>query len=137
MGFAPLPDALDMRRVAERIPVVRFVMPTALAGGLAGLAARGRGAVALAPGAARVRSNEGLTVLALAFRKWTSHWPVSPQANDRKIGAWKEENGAEKSALKKIKANGRRGLMSHVGKKTEQPNRQFHPGRFHAVSGRR
>jgi hypothetical protein len=69
MGVAPLPDALDMSRVAEIIPVVRFVMPTALAGGLAGLAARGLGAVALAPGAARVGSKEGLTVLALAFRE--------------------------------------------------------------------
>jgi hypothetical protein len=69
MGFAPLPDAFDMRRVAEIIPVVRFVMPTALAGGLAGLAARGLGAVALAPGAARVGIKEGLTVLALAFRE--------------------------------------------------------------------
>jgi hypothetical protein len=66
MGFAPLPDALDMRRVAEISLVVRFVMPTALAGGLAGLAARGLGAVALAPGAARVGIKEGLTVLALA-----------------------------------------------------------------------
>jgi len=69
MGVAPLPDALDMRRVAAIIPVVRFVMPTALAGGLAGLAARGLGAVALAPGAARVGSKEGLTVLALALRE--------------------------------------------------------------------
>jgi hypothetical protein len=84
-------------------------MPPALAGGLASLAARGRGAVALALGAARVGLKEGLTVLALAFREWTSHWPVSPQANDRKIGAWKEENGEEKSAPKKIEANGRRG----------------------------
>ena len=98
-----------MSRVAEIIPVVRFVMPTALAGGLAGLAARGLGAVALAPGAARVGSKEGLTVLALAFREWTSHWPASPQANDRKIGAWKEENDEEKSAPKKSEANGRRG----------------------------
>jgi hypothetical protein len=97
VGFAPLPDTLDMGRAAEIIPVVRFVEPTALAGGLAGLAARGRGAVALAPGTARVGRKEGLTVLALAFGKWTSHWPASPQANDRKIGAWKEENGEEKS----------------------------------------
>jgi hypothetical protein len=98
-----------MGRVAEIIPVVRFVMPTALAGGLAGLAARGLAAVVLAPRAARVGSKEGLTVLALAFREWTSHWPASPQANDRKIGAWKEENDEEKSAPKKSEANGRRG----------------------------
>ena len=109
VGFAPLPDALDMGRVAEIIPVVRLLMPTALAGGLAGLAARGLGAVALAPGAARVGIKKGLTVLAVAFREWTSHWPASPQANDRKIGAWKEENGEEKSEPKKIEENGRRG----------------------------
>jgi hypothetical protein len=109
MGFAPLPDALDMSRVAEIIPVVRFVMPTALAGGLAGLAARRLGAVALASGAARVGSKEGLTVLALAFRKWTSHWPASPQANDRGIRVWKEENGEAKSGSKTIEENRRRG----------------------------
>jgi hypothetical protein len=77
--------------------------PTALAGGLAGLAARGHGAVALAPGAARVGRKEGLTVLALAFGKWTSHWPASPQANHRKIRAWKEENGAEKAGQRRAK----------------------------------
>ena len=87
VGFAPLPDALDMGRVAEIIPVAWLVEPAALAGSLAGLAARGLGAVALAPGAARVGSKEGLTVLALAFREWTCHWPASPQANDRKIVA--------------------------------------------------
>ena len=109
VGSAPLPDALDLGRTAEIIPVVRFVMPTALAGGLAGLSARGLGAVALAPGAARVGIKEGLTVLALAFGEWTSHWPESPQANDLKIAAWKEENGEEKSALKKSEEHGRRG----------------------------
>jgi hypothetical protein len=103
VGFAPLPDTLDMERAAEIIPVVRVVMPTALAGGLAGLAARGRGAVALAPGAARVGSKEGLAVLALASGKWTSHWPASPQANHRKIGAWKEENGEEKAGQRRAK----------------------------------
>jgi hypothetical protein len=103
MGFAPLPDTLDMERAAEIIPVVRFVMPTALAGDLAGLAARGRGAVALALGAARVGSKEGLTVLAFALGKWTSHWPASPQANHRKIGAWKEENGEEKAGRRRVK----------------------------------
>src|SRR5437762_14021010 len=86
VGFAPLPDTLDMGRAAEIIPVVRVVMPTALAGGLAGLAARGLGAIALAPGAARVRRKEGLTVLALAFGKWTSHGPASPQAHDQGMG---------------------------------------------------
>src|SRR6266511_2352337 len=109
VGFAPLPDALDLGRAAEIIPVRRFLMPTALAGGLAGLAARGLGAVALAPGTARVGIKEGLTVLARAFREWTFHWPASPQANDPGIRVWKEENGEEKSESKKSEENGRRG----------------------------
>ena len=103
VGLAPLPDTLDMGRAAEIIPVVRFVEPTALAGGLAGLLAPGRGAVALALGVARVGSKEGLTMLALAFGMWTSHWPASPQANHRKIGAWKEENGEEKAGQRRAK----------------------------------
>ena len=109
VGFAPLPDALDLGRAAEIIAVLRFLMPTALASGLAGLAARGLAAVALAPGTARVGSKEGLTVLALALREWTFHWPASPQANDRGIRVWKEENGEAKSASKTIEENGRRG----------------------------
>ena len=109
VGFAPLPDALDLGRPAEIIPVVRFLMPTALAGGFAGLAARGLGTVALALGAARVGLKEGLTVLTLAFREWTFHWPASPQANDQGIGAWKEENGEAKSESKTIEENRRRG----------------------------
>ena len=82
-------------------------------------------------------SNSGLTVLTLALARWTSHWPVSPQANEQRVGLWKEENGEEKSGLKKIEENGRRGYLSTVGKKTERPTQQFYPGRLHAVSGRR
>ena len=73
------------------------------------MAARGLGAIALAAGAAGVGIKEGLTVLTLAFREWTFHWPASPQANDQGIGAWKEENGEEKSAPRQIEENGRRG----------------------------
>jgi hypothetical protein len=47
-------------------------------------------------------------MLTLTFGVWTSHWPVSPQTNDRKIGAWKEENGAEKSVPQKNEEHGRR-----------------------------
>jgi hypothetical protein len=81
---------------------VRFVEPTALAGGLAGLLARGHGAVALALGATRVGRKEGLTMLALACGTWTSHWPASPQANHRKIRAWKEENSEEKAGQRRV-----------------------------------
>jgi hypothetical protein len=105
-----------MERAAERIPVVRLVMPTALAGGLAGLTAGWLGAVALAPSAARVGSKEGLPVLALAFGKLTSHWPASPQANHRKIGAWKEESG-------EVKVGRRR------AKKTEEGDKYYRWGR--------
>jgi len=80
-----------------------------LARGFAGLPTRGLGAVALTFGAPGVGCKQGLTMLTLTFGAWTSHWPVSPQANDRKIGAWKEENGAEKSVPKKSEEHGRRG----------------------------
>jgi hypothetical protein len=80
-----------------------------LAGGFARLPTRGLGAVALALGATRVGIKEGLTVFALTFGAWTSHWPASPQANDPGIRAWKEENDEAKSAPKKIEEHGRRG----------------------------
>ena len=87
MGSAPLPDALDVGGAGEVIAVARLMEPAVLAGGFARLPALGRGAVALAPSATRVGSKEGLTVLALTFGEWTSHWPASPQVNDRKIVA--------------------------------------------------
>ena len=93
--LAPLPDALDMGGAAEVIPVAGLVQPTALTVSFAGLAARGLGAVALAPGAARVGIKEGLAVLTLTLGEWTSHWPASPQVNDLHTAAWREENGEE------------------------------------------
>jgi len=80
-----------------------------LAGGFARLPTLGLGAVALALGTTRVGIKEGLTVLALTFGAWTSHWPASPQTNDQGIGAWKKENGEEQSEPKKSEENGRRG----------------------------
>jgi hypothetical protein len=108
--LAPLPDALDMGGTAEVITVVGLLEPPALTGRFARLAARWPRTVALAPGAARVGIKEGLAVLTLVFAEWTSHWPASPQANDRSIAAWKEENSEENEG-------GRR------GKKTEEANR--------------
>ena len=87
MGLTPRSDALDVGRACEVIAVVGFVTPSPLAGSFAGFAAFGCGTVALAPDAARVGSKESLTVLTLAVGVWTSHWPASPQANDRKIEA--------------------------------------------------
>ena len=98
-----------MVRATEVIAVRGFLSPATLAGGFAGMAARGLGARALAAGAAGVGIKEGLTVLTLALTRWTSHWPVSPQANEQGVGPWKEENGEEKSGPKKIEENGRRG----------------------------
>jgi hypothetical protein len=109
VGSAPLPDALDVGGACEGIAVAWLLSPAVWAGGFPHLAALGLGAGALAPGATRVGSKEGLTVLALTLGEWTSHWPASPQTNDQGIGAWKKENGEEKSAPKKIEANGRRG----------------------------
>jgi len=91
VGLSPLPDALDMGGTTEVITVARLVQPAALTGRFAGLAARGRRTVVLAPGAARVRIKKGLTVLTLALGEWTSHWPASPQTNDLNIAVWKEE----------------------------------------------
>jgi hypothetical protein len=98
-----------MGGAGEVIAVAWLLEPAVLAGGFARLPARGRGAVALALGTARVGFKEGLTVLALALIQGTSHWPASPPANDPGIGAWKEENGKEKSALKQSEEHGRRG----------------------------
>jgi hypothetical protein len=107
--LAPLPHALDLGGACEVIAVRGLVEPATLAGGFAGVAARGLGAVALASGATGVGIKEGLTVLTLALTQWTFHWPASPQANDQGSRAWKEENGAAKSAPKKSEEHGRRG----------------------------
>ena len=109
MGAAPLPDALDVGGAGEGIAVAWLVEPAVLAGGFARLPALGLRAVALAPSATRVGIKEGLTVLALTLTQWTSHWPASPQVNERKIVAQKEENGAEKNKPKPSEENGRRG----------------------------
>ena len=120
MSSAPLPDALDVGGAGEVIAVVWLLSPAALARSFARLAARGLGAVALAPGATRVRSKEGPTVLALALGAWTSHEPASPQAHDLQIAAETEENGGEKSGPKNIEEDRRRGEICHVGKKMAQ-----------------
>jgi hypothetical protein len=97
MGAAPLPDALDVGGAGEVIAVAGLLEPAALARRLAGLAARGLGAVALALDVARVRCKEGPTVLALALGAWTSHEPVSPQAHDLQSAAETEETGSTKA----------------------------------------
>jgi hypothetical protein len=81
-----------------------------LAGGFAGVAARGLGAVALASGAAGVGIKEGLTVLTLALTQWMSHWPASPQANDQGIGVWKKENGEAKKCSEEERRTRKKGI---------------------------
>jgi hypothetical protein len=125
MGLPPGADALDRRRAGDVIAVGGLVAPAPLAGGLARLAARRRGAGALAPSATGIGSKAGLTVLALALPAWTSHGPASPQAHEQGNGVWKEENGQEKRAPQKIKEDGRTGCPDVLGKKTPQPTRQF------------
>jgi len=126
-----------MGGTTEVITVARLVQPAALTGRFAGLAARGRRTVVLAPGAARVRIKKGLTVLTLALGEWTSHWPASPQANDLNIAVWKEENGAKQAGRRRSKKTEEADKYPIFWKKTQQPNRQFQPDRLIAVSGRR
>ena len=109
VGSAPLPDTLDVGGACAVSAVAWLLEPAGLAGGVPRLAALGLGAVALAPGATRVGSNEGLPVLALTLGEWTSHGPASPPAHAQGIGAWKKETSEEKSAPKTSKANGTRG----------------------------
>jgi hypothetical protein len=135
--LAPLPDALNMGGTAEVITVVGLLEPPALTGRFAGLAARGLRTVALAPGAARVGIKEGLAVLTLAFGEWTSHWPASPQVNDRNIAPWKEENGEENEGGRRSKKTEEADRYQFFWKKKEGPNLQFQPDRLIAISGRR
>src|SRR5215470_5178513 len=137
VGLALLPDAFDMSRAAEIISVMGLLLPTVLAGSLAGLVARRLGAVALVPDVARVRSKEGLTVFALTFAERTSHKPASPQAHDLQSVAETEENGGEKRGPTNSEENGRRGEICPVEKKMAQSTGPVHPDGLSTVSGYR
>jgi hypothetical protein len=76
-------------------------------------------------------------MLTLALGEWTSHWPGSPQANDRQIAAWKEENGQEQADRRSSKKTEEGEKYLIFWKKTKPPNLQFQPDRLIAVSGRR
>jgi len=97
VSLAPLPHALDLGGAGEVIAVAGLLEPAALARRLAGLAARGLGAVALAPDVARVRRKEGPTVFTLALGVWTSHEPVSPQAHDLRARLRRKKTGSKKA----------------------------------------
>src|SRR5215471_7775755 len=137
VGLAPLPDALDVGGASEVIAVAGLLEPAALARRLAGLAARGLSAVALALDVARVRSKEGPTVLALALGAWTSHEPVSPQAHDLQSAAETKENGENQSGPKHLEEDGRRGELCYVRKKRAQPTRPVDPDGCSTVLGYR
>jgi len=95
--------------------VAGLLSPAVWAGSLARLPALGLSAGALALSAARVRSQAGLTGLALPLGASTSQCPVSPQAKDRKSGAEKAEIGEEKRGPKPSAAHGRRGELLTLG----------------------
>jgi hypothetical protein len=45
-------------------------------------------------------------VLTLALSEVTYHWPESPQVNDRRVAAWREENTEENGKPKTAEENG-------------------------------
>lgn len=96
MARSPLSNAFDMLRTTKVSTIFGFLQPLALAGGFAGLAAGGRSTVALASNVTGIGSKEDLTVLTLALSDMTCHGPESPQAHDRLVSVWKEENGEGK-----------------------------------------
>jgi hypothetical protein len=89
---------------SEVIAIFGFVLPSALAVGLAGLSAFGFGAVALVSHVAVVDNEEDLAMLTLAFSDRGSHGPESPQTYDRGDRGGREvvreENGTGRRSKK-------------------------------------
>jgi len=106
MVLAPLPHPFHMGKAAEVVLVFGFAQPTPLTSGFAGLSTWWLRTVVLAPNVAGVRIKECLTVLTLALSEVTYHWPESPQVNDRRVAAWREENTEEKGKPKTAEENG-------------------------------
>src|SRR5215813_6905103 len=103
MVVAPLPYPFDVGRATEVMAIVGFVQTPPLTGRFAGLAAWRLGTVVLPPHVAGVRIKQCLTVLALPLSYVTFHGPASPQAYDRHIATWKEENGEENAGASRAK----------------------------------
>jgi hypothetical protein len=103
---------LDVLGASEVVAIVGFVEPSALAVGLAGFAAFGLGAVALALRIAIVGNEEHLAVLTLTFSLGMSHGPESPQAYDLGDGGGKKAEEGRKRDAKKMEESG---LRSDVG----------------------
>ena len=106
MVLAPLPHPFHMGKAAEVVLVFGFAQPTPLTSGFAGLSTWWLRTVVLAPNVAGVRIKECLTVLTLALSEVTYHWPESPQVNDRRVAAWREENTEENGKPKTAEENG-------------------------------
>jgi hypothetical protein len=90
---APLLNALDVHRAFEGIDVFRFFEPPSLRVDFAGVATRGLGTEALTAHMAGVGMENPLAVLTVRLWSGMCHGPVSPQAHDLKIAAWKKANG--------------------------------------------
>jgi hypothetical protein len=90
---APLLNALDMHRAFEVIKIVGFLPPASLRVDFAGVATLGLGTEALTGHIAVVGMENPLAVLTVRLWSGMCHGPVSPQAHDLKIAAWKEANG--------------------------------------------
>lgn len=125
MGLTPGSDTLDVGGACEVIAVDRFVEPTLLAGGFAGLAALGICTVALTLDTARVRNEDGLTMLTLTRSGWMCHGPVSPQVHHGENQGGREDDGVRKRPQKKIEENGRIGLMDHFGEEDSMGSLTF------------
>jgi hypothetical protein len=117
-----------MGGTTEVITVVGLLQPSVLTGRFAGLSARWRRTIALAPSAARVRIKEGLAVLTLALCEWTSHGPVSPQAHDLNVAGWREENAEEKGEPKQAEEDGEETDYYHMwGRRRHGLHDNFNP----------
>jgi hypothetical protein len=137
MVVAPLPHPLDIGGAAEVMAVIGFVQPPPLAGRFAGLSAWRLGTVVLPPHVAGVRIKECLTVLALTLSHVTYHGPASPQAHDRHIAAWKEENGEANPGEKGERRAKKLRAMAFAGRKRRGVNLHVHSTRLTAISGHR
>jgi hypothetical protein len=134
---APRPDALAMGGAAAGIPGAGVGPPTAVTVRVAGLAARGLGAGALAPGAARVGRTEGRAVLTRTRGAWPSPWPASPQGNALHPAAWREAHGAAAAGRSRSTKPEDAETDQFWGKKMPRPHRPCQPHRLMTVSGHR
>ena len=119
---------------SEVLAVFRFLQPSALAIGFAGLLALGLSTVALVSHIAVVGDKEDVAMAALTFTVRVSHGPESPQAHDLGDHGDKKVNNDENDAGRRLKKEDGDQM---VEKKTEGPKRQLDTGGSKSVSERR